>query len=147
MEQIAVVKHVLSNGMAQVSVERGTACGAAHSCADCAGCEHVIVETEKVVTAFNDVSAQTGDIVRLRSESAAFLKSAAIVYILPLILALVVYGIAAATLSLGEGVMILFALLGFVAGMLIAMAWDRHMKRVNGLRFHIVEIKKACSDM
>lgn len=147
MEQIAVVKHVLSNGMAQVSVERGTACGAAHSCADCAGCEHVIVETEKVVTAFNDVSAQTGDIVRLRSESAAILKSAAIVYILPLILALVVYGIAAATLSLGEGVMILFALLGFVAGMLIAMAWDRHMKRVNGLRFHIVEIKKACSDM
>ena len=147
MEQIAVVKKLLGNGMAQVSVERGTACGAAHSCADCAGCEHVIVQTEKVVTAFNDISARTGDVVRLRSENAPFMKSAAIVYLLPLVLALVVYGIAAATLSLSEGPMMLFALLGFVIGILIAVAWDRHMKKSGGLRFHIVEIKKACSGM
>ena len=147
MEQIAVVKKVLENGMAQVSVERGTACGAAHSCADCAGCEHVIVQTEKVVTAFNDVSARTGDIVRLRSENAPFMKTAAIVYLLPLVLALVVYGIAAATLTLSEGPMILFALLGFVLGIFIAIGWDRHIKKVGGLRFHIVEVKKACSGM
>lgn len=147
MEQIAVVKKILTNGMAQVSVERGTACGAAHSCADCAGCEHVIVQTEKVVTAINDVSARMGDVVRLRSENAPFMKSAAIVYLLPLVLALAVYGIAAATLSLGEGPMMLFALLGFVIGIGIAVAWDRHMKKVGGLRFHIVEVKKACSGM
>ena len=147
MEQIAVVKKLLGDGMAQVSVERGTACGAAHSCADCAGCEHVIVQTEKVVTAFNDISARTGDVVRLRSENAPFMKSAAIVYLLPLVLALVVYGIAAATLSLSEGPMMLFALLGFVIGILIAVAWDRHMKKSSGLRFHIVEVKKACSGM
>ena len=147
MEQIAVVKKLLGNGMAQVSVERGTACGAAHSCADCAGCEHVIVQTEKVVTAFNDISARTGDVVRLRSENAPFMKSAAIVYLLPMVLALVVYGIAAATLSLSEGPMMLFALLGFVIGILIAVAWDRHMKKSGGLRFHIVEVKKACSGM
>ena len=133
MEQIAVVKKLLGNGMAQVSVERGTACGAAHSCADCAGCEHVIVQTEKVVTAFNDISARTGDVVRLRSENAPFMKSAAIVYLLPLVLAL--------------GPMMLFALLGFVIGILIAVAWDRHMKKSGGLRFHIVEVKKACSGM
>ena len=147
MEQIAVVKKLLGNGMAQVSVERGTACGAAHSCADCAGCEHVIVQTEKVITAFNDINAQTGDVVRLRSENATFIKSAAIAYLLPLVLALVVYGIAAATLSLSEGPMMLFALLGFVIGILIAVAWDRHMKKSGGLRFHIVEVKKACSGM
>ena len=147
MEQIAVVKQILSNGMAKVSVERGTACGAAHSCADCAGCEHVIVQTEKVVTAFNDASANAGDIVRLRSENAPFMKSAAIVYLLPLVLALVVYGIAAANLTLGEGPMMLFALLGFVIGIFIAVAWDRHMKKTDGLRFHIVEVKKACSGM
>ena len=132
MEQIAVVKQILSNGMARVSVERGTACGAAHSCADCAGCEHVIVQTEKVVTAYNDVRANMGDVVRLRSENAAFMKSAAIVYLLPLVLALVVYGIAAATLTLSEGPMMLFALLGFALGILVAVAWDRHMKKVNG---------------
>lgn len=147
MEQIAVVKKVLDNGMAQVSVERGTACGAAHSCADCAGCEHVIIQTEKVVNAFNDARANAGDIVKLRSDNAPFLKSAAIVYLLPLVLALAVYGIASATLTLSEGPMMLFALLGFVIGILIAVVWDRHMKKVNGLRFHIVEIKKACSGM
>ena len=37
MEQIAVVKAVLNNGMAEVTVERETACGAAHSCSECAG--------------------------------------------------------------------------------------------------------------
>lgn len=147
MEQIAVVKKLLNNGMAQVSVERGTACGAAHSCADCAGCEHVIIQSEKVVTAFNDVSARTGDIVRLRSDNAPFMKTAAIVYLLPLVLALVVYGIASVTLTLSEGPMLLFALLGFVIGIFIAVAWDRHMKKVGGLRFHIVEVKKACSGM
>ena len=147
MEQIAVVKNLLNNGMAQVAVERGTACGAAHSCADCAGCEHVIIQTQKIVVAFNDVSANPGDIVKLRGENGVILKSAAILYLIPLILALVVYCIAASTLALSEGVLLLFALLGFALGILIAVAWDRYMKRINGLRFHIVEIKKACSGM
>ena len=39
MEQIAMVRSVREDGMAQVAVQRETACGAAHSCADCAGCE------------------------------------------------------------------------------------------------------------
>ena len=30
MEQIAMVKSILDNGMAQVAVQRETACGAAH---------------------------------------------------------------------------------------------------------------------
>ena len=41
----------------------------------------------------------------------------------------------------------LFAGIGFLLGIPIIVAWDRHMKKVNGLRFHIVEIKKACSGM
>ena len=28
-----------------------------------------------------------------------------------------------------------------------ASLWDRHMKKVNGLRFHIVEVKRTCSGM
>ena len=135
MEQIAIVKKVLTNGQAQVSVERRTA----------TGCKSVIFEKEKVVTAFNDAKANLGDIVRIRSVTPAFMKSAAIVYLLPLILSMAVYGIAAAVLSVGEGPMLLFALLGFVLGVVIAVAWDRHMKKVNGLKFKIVEIQKARS--
>ena len=147
MEQIAVVHSLLKNGMAEIAVERGTACGAAHNCSECAGCQQTIIRKENIVVAFNDVEAGKGDIVKIRSENKPFLKTAAIVYILPLILALVFYGIAASQGIGGEGVQVLFAFLGVFVGILIAVAWDRHMKKSNGLRFHIVEIKKACSGM
>ncbi|MBR3751845.1 MAG: SoxR reducing system RseC family protein [Ruminiclostridium sp.] len=146
MEQIAVVKAVLENGMAQIAVERDTACGAAHSCHECAGCEKMMTNTSTVVTAFNDVSAGKGDIVRVRSENAAFFKTAAIVYIVPLILAMVFYFVSVG-MAMGEGLQVLMAFGGFAVGVLLSIAWDRHMKKTSGLRFHIVEIKKACSGM
>ena len=73
MEQIAVVKDVLENGMARIAVERETACGAAHSCHDCAGCEKMMTNTNTVVTAFNDGQAGKGDVVKVRSENTTFL--------------------------------------------------------------------------
>ena len=145
MEQIAVVKAVLNNGMAEGTVERETACGAAHSCSECAGCEKMMTRTQNVVTAYNDAQAGPGDLVKLRSENAAFFKTAAIVYLLPLALLLVFYCIAAAASLGGEGAQLLIGALGFVLGILLAVLWDRHMKKVNGLRFHIVEVKRACS--
>ncbi|MFR4758075.1 MAG: SoxR reducing system RseC family protein [Evtepia gabavorous] len=83
MEQIAMVKSILDNGMAQVAVQRETACGAAHSCADCAGCEKMMTRTENVVVAYNDVNAHPGDVVKVQSENGNFFKTAAIVYLLP----------------------------------------------------------------
>ena len=147
MEQIAMVRAVRPDGMAQVAVQRETACGAAHSCADCAGCEKMMTRTENTVLAYNDAGAHPVDMVKLRSENANFFKTAAIVYLLPLVLAVVFY-IAATAASLGgEGLRALCAGVGFVIGVLLAVVWDRHMKKVSGLRFHIVEIKRACSGM
>ena len=147
MEQIAMVRAVRPDGMAQVAVQRETACGAAHSCADCAGCEKMMTRTENTVLAYNDAGAHLGDMVKVRSENANFFKTAAIVYLLPLVLAVVFY-IAATAASLGgEGLRALCAGVGFVIGVLLAVVWDRHMKKVSGLRFHIVEIKRACSGM
>ena len=147
MEQIAMVRTVRADGMAQVAVQRETACGAAHSCADCAGCEKMMTRTENTVLAYNDAGAHPGDVVKVRSENGNFFKTAAIVYLLPLVLAVAFY-IAATAASLGgEGLRALCAGVGFVIGILVAVAWDRHMKKVSGLRFHIVEIKRACSGM
>lgn len=129
MEQIAMVKSILDNGMAQVAVQRETACGAAHSCADCAGCEKMMTRTENVVVAYNDVNAHPGDVVKVQSENGNFFKTAAIVYLLPLVLALVFYGVASALSLGGEGLHALCAGIGFVLGILVAVAWDRHMKR------------------
>ena len=137
MEQIAMVKSVQGNGMAVVAVQRGTACGAAHNCAVCNGC---------VTTLTPEV--QPSYMVRVCSENPTFFKTAAIVYILPLVLALVFYGVSS-FLPFGGSEMLraLCAGIGFVAGVLVAVAWDRHMKRVDGLRFHVVEIVRACSGM
>ncbi|MBQ5584751.1 MAG: SoxR reducing system RseC family protein [Ruminiclostridium sp.] len=146
MEQIAVVKAVLANGMAQIAVERDTACGAAHSCHDCAGCEKMMTNTNTVVTAFNDINAGKGDVVKVRGENKVFFKTAAIVYIVPLILAMAAYFVAMG-MGLGEGLQVLVTFVGFALGVLLGVAWDRHMKKTSGLRFHIVEIKKACSGM
>lgn len=149
MEQIAVVKTVMENGMAQIAVERETACGAAHSCSECAGCEKMMTRTHNVVTAYNDARANPGDVVKVRSENAAFFKTAAIVYLLPLLLLLVFYGLSSLMPlpSMAEGFRLLIGAVGFCAGILAAVLWDRHMKKINGLRFHIVEVKRACSGM
>lgn len=149
MEQIAVVKTVMENGMAQIAVERETACGAAHSCSECAGCEKMMTRTHNVVTAYNDARANPGDVVKVRSENAAFFKTAAIVYLLPLLLLLVFYGLSSLMPlpSMAEGFRLLIGAAGFCAGILVAVLWDRHMKKINGLRFHIVEVKRACSGM
>ena len=119
MEQIAMVKSVQANGMATVAVQRGTACGAAHNCAECNGCETTLTRKENLVTAYNDAEAK---------------------------LALFFYGVSS-FLPIGGNEMLraLCAGVGFVVGVLIAVAWDRHMKRVDGLRFHVVEIVRACS--
>lgn len=148
MEQIAMVKSVQGNGMAVVAVQRGTACGAAHNCAECNGCETTLTRKENLVTAYNDAEAKPGDMVRVCSENGTFFKTAAIVYILPLVLALVFYGVSS-FLPFGGNEMLraLCAGIGFVSGVLVAVAWDRHMKRVDGLRFHVVEIVRACSGM
>jgi positive regulator of sigma E activity len=147
MEQIAVIKSVQDNGMAEIAVERETACGAAHSCHECNGCEKMMTRTHNVVLAYNDAQARKGDVVKVRSENASFFKTAAIVYLLPLILALVFYGGGAALGIVSEGLLVLCAFLGLAVGILIAVAWDRHMKKSNGLRFHVVEIIRACSGM
>ena len=62
-------------------------------------------------------------------------------------LSLAFYGVVSALSLGGEGLHALCAGIGFVLGILVAVAWDRHMKKVSGLRFHIVEVKRACSGM
>lgn len=147
MEQIAMVKSVLDNGMAQVAVQRETGLRRCPQLRGLCRLRKMMTRTENVVVAYNDVNAHPGDVVKVQSENGNFFKTAAIVYLLPLVLALVFYGVASALSLGGEGLHALCAGIGFVLGILVAVAWDRHMKKVSGLRFHIVEVKRACSGM
>ncbi len=69
---------------------------------------------------------QACDLVRLQSENATFFKTAAIVYVLPLVLALVFYGVASRPPAGQRGVARPFAGIGFLLGIPIIVAWDRH---------------------
>lgn len=107
----------------------------------------MMTRTENVVVAYNDVNAHPGDVVKVQSENGNFFKTAAIVYLLPLVLALVFYGVASALSLGGEGLHCPLRGDWVCPGHLVAVAGIRHMKKVSGLRFHIVEVKRACSGM
>ena len=140
MEQVARVKKVLENGMAEVAVERQTACGV-HKCSDCSSCEKMVEMGDTVVLAHNDASAQKDDIVLLKSENAPFYTAAFMVYLVPFILFFAFYFVAVGILG-GGNLPILWAVIGFGLGILSAVAWDRRAKRKNSLQFHIVEVQK-----
>lgn len=146
MEQVARVKSVLNHDMAEIAVERQTACGA-HKCSECAGCEKMVQMADTVVVAHNDAHAKQGDIVLVKSENAPFFAAAAVVYIVPFVLFFVFYFAAAALTGGAEKIPVFWAAIGFALGIVIAIFWDRRAKRNNSLQFRIVEIKKGCSGM
>lgn len=144
MIQIARVKKKLENGMAEVAVERQSAC--AHDCSKCAGCDKMVEYGDVVVKAKNELNADTGDVVLVESGAKELLAAAAMIYILPFLLFFVFYFVIGG-LGMAEGAKIGGAFVGFLIGILLAVRWDRLERKRKALQFHIVEIKKRCSDM
>ena len=140
MVQDATVREVSNNGMAKVQIRRLTACG--HDCADCAGCTQIITG-ETVVWAQNQIGAAVGDVVTVESGSAQVLTAAAMVYILPFFLFFLIYLTITSFLGNTESVLpVVGGLLGFLAGILGAIGWDRRAKRKRSLQFRITDIKQ-----
>ncbi len=93
MQQIAVVKRLLPGNQAELEVKRQTACG--HDCSNCGGCGE-IVSKPIVVIADNSVGAEVGEAVMITGSSKQVLGLAAVLYVVPIVLFFVLYGIAAA---------------------------------------------------
>lgn len=77
MTQTGIVKRLLDKGMAEVSVERVTAC------AHCSGCGECIYGREILVQADNRIYAQPGERVVLESETKTILQVTLLIYMLP----------------------------------------------------------------
>ena len=93
MRETGIVKKVY-DGYAQIQSVRKTACG--DSCASCSGgCKL----TKNMVSANNDIGAEVGDVVEFEASTNKVLKSAFLVYILPLIVFFITYFVAAAVLK------------------------------------------------
>ena len=90
--QQGTIKKLLPNGLAEVEVTRRSACG--HDCAKCGGCGGLETQT-LYVTARNHAHASVGDRVLLEGETKQVLGFAVLVYLLPLVLFFVGYGVGA----------------------------------------------------
>lgn len=84
--------------LCRISVRRKSACGE-----NCASCKATCSSREHICTAKNSVGAKTGDRVVVETDSRKVLKSAFLVYILPILVFLAVF---AAVLECGKSQLI-----------------------------------------
>ena len=134
MTQIATVESLLSGDYALISVPRKSACG--HDCEECAGCG--VTGAAVRARAANPIGAQPGQKVVVQSDTQKMLGIVAMVYLIPVVLFLIGYlGTMLLASPSAAGVA---GGIGFVAGILIAIAYDRHLRRQGGLRFTIVRL-------
>ena len=133
MTQQGIIKKLLPGGRAEVEVTRRSACG--HDCAKCGGCGGLETQT-LYVTARNHTDAGIGDRVLLEGESGHLLGLAALVYMLPLVLFFVGYGVGAG-MKLGGGLSALIGGVLFVIGIIGAILYSRKMKKNGEVPFEI----------
>lgn len=116
MQKLAKVKEVCDNGTAQVLVIRESACsGDCHKCAGCGAVQQTVL-----LQAVNPIGAKPGELVIVSSQSAPVLRGAAVLYMVPILLFFLGY-ILGLNWELGG----LMGGVGFVAGILLAVVYDR----------------------
>lgn len=133
MTQDAIVRQVFSDGMAEVVVTRSTACGS-----NCGNCESCIFQSELCTRAKNLIGAKPGQRVVIESKSSKIYKATLLVYILPIVLVVAGYLIAAA-LGAGEGLCILSSFIGLALGAFITVVSQRCKKDSNDITFDIIQ--------
>ena len=119
MEQRARVRRLMDDGRAQVMVIRESACsGDCHKCSGCgAAQETLLFEAE------NPIGARPGDLVTVKSESGPVLRSAVVLYMMPLVLFFLGYA-----LGDGFGVGALAGCLAFAASIALVVVYDRKVQ-------------------
>lgn len=116
MEQKVKVRECFPDGTATVVHIRESACsGDCHKCSGCGAAQETIT-----FTARNSIGAGVGDVVIVSSRSAPVLRSAAVLYVLPLVLFILGY------LAAGSG---WGGCVGFLLGIGAVVAYDRLVAR------------------
>ena len=134
MTQIATVERIIDGRYAEISVPRKSACG--HDCEECAGCGVTGVAVR--ARAENPIGARPGQKVVVESSTRNMLGIVALVYLTPIVLFLLAYFSTASLFS--QGVRYLLSAVGFAVGILLAVAYDRRLRRRGGLTFTIVRL-------
>lgn len=133
MTQIATVERILDPTHAEIAVPRKSACG--HDCEECAGCG--VSGASVYARAKNPIGARPGQKVVVESDTKNMLGIVSLVYLVPVVLFFVGYFAAGA---LPEAWRYAAAALAFAAGIGLAIAYDRRLKKRGGLTFTIVRL-------
>lgn len=114
--------------MAEVVVQRGTACGG--NCGgNCGSCEACAYDSRIVVKAVNSIRAGAGERVVITGETSQILGAAVLIYMLPLAFFFTAYAVANG-LGCSQGVSILISFLGLALGALGVVFWGRRSREV-----------------
>ena len=135
MTQIATVERILDSNHAVISVPRKSACG--HDCEVCAGCGVSGAAVEAI--ALNQIGARPGEKVVVQSSTKKMLGIVALVYTTPIVLFILGYLMMVAV-SASVSIQYTVAIAGFLAGIVIAILYDRRLRAQGGLSFTIVRL-------
>ena len=133
MTQDAIVYRRLSEDMAEVVVTRATACGG-----NCGSCEACMFQSELKTPARNLIGAKPGQRVVIESKSSKVYGAILLVYILPIVLAVLGYFLAYSA-GAGEGLCILATFAGIVLGAVIVVLSQRNKRQEDQISFDIIE--------
>ena len=133
MTQNAIVYKCLPNAMAEVVVTRATAC-----CGNCPSCEACVFQNQLTTAARNLIDAKPGQRVLIESKSSKVYTAILLVYILPIVLAVLGYFLAYSA-GAAEGLCILSTFAGIVLGAVIIVLSQRNKKQEDQITFDIIQ--------
>ena len=133
MTQDAVVFRCLNDDTAEVVVTRATACGS-----NCGSCEACVFQNELKTVARNLIGAKPGQKVLIESKSSRVYGAILLVYIVPILLA-VLGCFAAYAAGASEGICVLCTFLGFILGAAITVLTQRMKRTKSDISFDIVK--------
>ena len=128
MTQDAVVTKLISRHVAEVEVERGTACGGT-----CESCEACVFQNRIRAEAVNKVSALPGQKVVIESKTSDVLGAAALLFL--------GYAIGSA-LGWAEGGCVLIGFGFFALGVAFNVIYQRR-KKASPITFEIIQIRES----
>lgn len=137
MVQNAIVKKIVREGVAEVSLLRQMECGL-HCDGACAGCSAKPPQ-EILALASNGIDARPGDFVEVEPASGHNYSASVIVFLLPCVGLGLGYALGLYLLHLGEVASMLTALLGLAAGFVPAFLLNRSIARSAAPEFAILK--------
>ena len=137
MVQNAIVKRLIQEGVAEVSLLRLMECGL-HCDGACAGCSAKPPQ-EILALASNAVGAEPGDFVEVEPAGGRNISTSVAVFLLPCVGLGAGYALGMYVLGLNELTSMLTAALGLAAGFLPAVLMDRAIARSQAPEFAILK--------